>query len=498
VARRRARPPRGVAGPVEREPARGLDRGGSVRYPRGMPATLRVDDPFRGDIAFELPLATEADAMEAVDRAGAAQREWAATPVEQRAALVRRFCERLRARGEEIALEITRQMGKPVAEARREVETCCARAEHVASIAPEVLADAPLPEKRGFARFVARAPVGVVVDVAPWNYPLLTAVNVVAPAVLAGNAVVLKHASRTPRCAEHFARAFREAGAPAGLVEPLVAAHEVIARVLARPEVGLAALTGSNAAGRQVHRLAAERLLPVVLELGGKDPAYVAEDADVAYAAANVVEGAFYNAGQSCCGVKRIYVHRRVHGDFLDAALAAARAWVPGDPGDAATTLGPLAVPEEQARLARQIADAVARRGRVLCGGEPATVAGKGRFFLPTLLADVPHDAPAVQEESFGPLAVVTPVEDDADALARMNDSRYGLSASVWTRSEARARDLGRALEAGTVFMNRCDVLDPALPWVGWKDSGLGLSLSHLGLAALTRPKSFHLRLETR
>jgi acyl-CoA reductase-like NAD-dependent aldehyde dehydrogenase len=462
-----------------------------------MPELLRLDDPSGREPDLELPLATEAEAMAAVDRAAAAQRAWGRAAVEERVALVRGFCDRLRARAEEVARDITRQMGKPIAEARREVETCCTRAEHVASIAAAVLADEPLPAKAGFARFIAREPLGVVVDVAPWNYPLLTAVNVVAPAVLAGNSVVLKHSARTPLCADHFARAFREAGAPAGLVEPLLAGHDVVARVLARPEVGLAALTGSNAAGREVHRLAAGRLLPVVLELGGKDAAYVAEDADLDHAVPNVVEGAFYNAGQSCCGVKRIYVHRARHADFLDAALAAARAFAPGDPSGERTTLGPLAAPDEAARLARQIADARARGGRVLAGGEAATLGGRGRFFLPTLLAGVPHDALAVQEESFGPLAVVVPVEGDAEAVARVNDSRWGLSASIWTRSEGRARDLGRALEVGTVFMNRCDVLDPALPWVGWKQSGLGLSLSHLGLAALTRPKSFHLRVTT-
>jgi acyl-CoA reductase-like NAD-dependent aldehyde dehydrogenase len=477
--------------------AAGRASGRPGRYPIAMARTLQVDDPFTGELAVELPLATEAEALAAVDRAAAAQRDWARAPVAQRARLVRGFCDRLRARREEIAREITRQMGKPVAEARREVDTCCDRAEHLASIAAEALGDEPLPGKAGFTRFVAREPVGVVVDVAPWNYPLLTAVNVVAPAVLAGNAVVLKHASRTPRCAHRFAEAFAEAGAPAGLVEPLVAGHEVVARVLARPEVGLAALTGSNAAGRRVHQLAAERLLPVVLELGGKDAAYVAEDADLAFAAPNVVEGAFYNAGQSCCGVKRVFVHRRRWADFLDAALAAARAWVPGDPALDGTTLGPLAVAEEAPRLLRQIADARARGARVLAGGEPATVGGRGRFFLPTLLADVPPDAPAMREESFGPLAVLAPVDGDDEAIARVNDSRWGLSASVWTRDEARAVRIGRALEVGTVFMNRCDVLDPALPWVGAKESGLGLSLSHLGLQALTRPKSFHLRVET-
>ncbi|MFL5261830.1 MAG: aldehyde dehydrogenase family protein [Anaeromyxobacteraceae bacterium] len=463
-----------------------------------MADTLRVDDPFSGEIACELPLATEAEAMAAVDRAAAAQRAFAATPVRERAALVTRFAEALVARREEVARDISRQMGKPIAEARGEVGTCAARALHLASIAEETLADERLPEKAGFERFIAREPIGVVVDVAPWNYPLLTAVNVVAAAVLAGNAVVLKHSARTPLCAGHFARAFREAGAPEGLVEPLVAGHAVVAKVLARPEVGLAALTGSNAAGREVHRAAAARLLPVVLELGGKDAAYVAEDADLAFAAPNVAEGAFYNAGQSCCGVKRVYVHRKVHGDFLAALLEAAKAWVPGDPSRDETTFGPLATPDAADGLARQVDEARAQGARVLTGGERATVAGRGRFFLPTIVEGARRDLSIVQEESFGPVVVVERVDDDAEAVRRVNDSRYGLSASVWTRSEARALALGRQLATGTVFMNRCDYLDPALPWVGWKESGLGLSLSRHGLLALTRPKSFHLRVGAR
>ncbi len=459
--------------------------------------TLRVDDPFSGETACELPLASEEEAMAVVDRAATAQRSWARVPLRERVELVRRFGDALAARREEVARDITCQMGKPIAEARGEVGTCVARAAHMASIAEETLADERLPEKPGFERFIAREPLGVVVDVAPWNYPLLTAVNVVAPAVLAGNAVILKHASRTPLCAGHFARAFREAGAPEGLVEALVAGHDVVAKVIARPEVALAALTGSNAAGREIHRAASQRLLPVVLELGGKDAAYVAEDADLAFAVPNVVEGAFYNAGQSCCGVKRIYVHTSLYADFVARALAAAQAWAPGDPRAEGTTLGPLATPESPGELEAQVREARALGARVLCGGEKGSVGGKGRFFLPTLVEGAPEGAAIVREESFGPVAIVERAADDAEALERMNACRYGLSASVWTRSEERAVALGRRLQAGTVYMNRCDYLDPALPWVGWKESGLGLSLSRHGLLALTRPKSFHLRVKT-
>jgi acyl-CoA reductase-like NAD-dependent aldehyde dehydrogenase len=460
---------------------------------RGAP-TLRVDDPFTGETVCELPLATEAEALAAVDRGAAAFRAWSRAPVAERVQLVRRFCDALTARSEEVARDISRQMGKPIGEARGEVRTCVARATHMASIAEETLADERLPGKPGFERVIARAPLGVVVDVAPWNYPLLTAVNVVAPAVLAGNAVVLKPASRTPLCGDHFARAFREAGAPEGLVQALVATHEVVERVLSRPEVALAALTDSNAAGRQIHQAAARRLLPVVLELGGKDAAYVAEDADLAFAASNVIEGAFYNSGQSCCGVKRIYVHARVHAAFREAALAAARAFAPGAPSSEGTTLGPLATPEAPAELLAQVVDARARGARVLCGGERAAISGKGRFFLPTLVEAAPAGSPIVEEESFGPVALLERVEGDEEALQRMNASRFGLSASIWTRSVDRARSLAPRIEAGTVYMNRCDYLDPALPWVGWKESGLGLSLSRHGLLALTRPKSLHFR----
>ncbi len=459
---------------------------------------LTVDDPFTGEVVCELPLATPEEAQRLVDRAAEAQRSFARAAVAERVALVRAFCEAFRARKEEVAQDITRMMGKPIREARVEVETLIGRATYMASIAEETLADEPLPEKPGFRRFIGREPVGVVLDVAPWNYPLLTAVNVIAPAVLAGNAVILKHASRTPLCGEHFSRAFAQAGAPRHLVEALVADHATVAELMARPEVGYVAFTGSVPGGHDVHREASKRFIPVGLELGGKDPAYVAEDADLDHAIVNLAEGAFYNAGQSCCGVERIYVHQSRCDRFLEGLVAEAKKLVLGDPRDETTMLGPMAQPEAPAFLARQVAEAREKGARVLCGGGRTQVGGRGRFFQPTVVADATHDMSLMVEESFGPIVGVAQVKDDEEALALMNDSRYGLTAAVWTSSEARAVALGRRLEAGTVYMNRCDYLDPALPWVGVKDSGLGCSLSRLGLQALTRPKSFHLRVRTR
>jgi acyl-CoA reductase-like NAD-dependent aldehyde dehydrogenase len=463
-----------------------------------MSRRLTVDDPYTGEVACELPLASPAEAVEMVRRAAAAQRAFSGAPIRERAALIEGFCRKALERKEEIAADITRTMGKPIREARGEVDTMVARARYLASIAEEALADVPLPEKAGFRRFIAREPLGVVLDIAPWNYPLLTAVNVVAAGVLAGNAVVLKPASRTPLCGGHFARAFAEAGAPRDLVQSLVAGHPAVEAAIACPEVGYVAFTGSVPGGHKIYGEVAKRFIGAGLELGGKDPAYVAEDADLDHAVANLVEGALYNAGQSCCGIERIYVHRSRYDHFLEGAVKAARGWVQGNPMEEGTALGPMATPEAPTFLAKQVAEARKLGARVLCGGEPLQVNGKGRFFQATVVAEATHQMSLMVEESFGPIVGIAPVKDDEEAVRLMNDSAFGLTAAVWTGSEARAIALGRKLETGTVFMNRCDYLDPALPWVGVKDSGLGCSLSHLGLLALTRPKSFHLRLGTR
>lgn len=459
---------------------------------------LTVDDPFTGDVACQVELASREQAFRVVERSARVQRAWGAAPVRERVALVRAFCEAARADKETIASDVTRMMGKPIQQARGEVETMIDRATYMASIAEATLADVPLPEKAGFRRFIAREPLGVVLDVAPWNYPLLTAVNVIVPAVLAGNSVIVKHASRTPLCGEHFARAFARAGAPEHLVVALHADHGTIAAVIARKEIGYVAFTGSVPGGHQIYGEAAKRFIGAGLELGGKDPGYVAEDADLEHAIANLVDGAFYNAGQSCCGIERIYVHEKHYEKFVEGAVALVRAYRLGDPKDDATTMGPMATPEAPAFLAQQIAEARAKGGRVIGGGEPTKVDGKGRFFAPTVVADATHAMSMMVEESFGPIVGIAKVKNDEEALARMNDSPYGLTAAIWTSSEERAIAMGRRLATGTVYMNRCDYLDPALPWVGVKDSGLGCSLSELGLLALTRPKSFHLRTKTK
>ena len=459
--------------------------------------TLNVDNPFSGELACEVPLLDLPAALRALERCAQAQRAWADSVIPERVALIRKFADAFVAEKETAALDISRMMGKPLAQARAEVETLAARARALAEQAPEALAEVDLP-KGGFARSVTREPLGVVLVIAPWNYPLLTAVNAVAAAVLAGNGVLLKHSSRTPLCGFQFEAAFRRAGAPEGLVQSLQAGHADCGALIERAEVGFVAFTGSVSGGREIQAAAARRFMGIGLELGGKDAAYVAEDADVTWAAEQLADGAFYNAGQSCCGVKRIFIHERHYDRFLEALLGHAQAYRLGDPIDPATTLGPLASKGAPEELAAQVRDAAGEGARLLCGGAPTQVEGRGRFFPPTVVADARPAMAVMDDESFGPLVALARVSGDEEAVSLINRSRFGLTASLWTPDAARARRIGRRLEVGTVFMNRCDQLDPWLPWVGVKDSGRGQSLSRWGILELTRPKSYHFKLQSR
>jgi acyl-CoA reductase-like NAD-dependent aldehyde dehydrogenase len=456
---------------------------------------ITVDNPATGESACEIETFDSQQIEHALKHAldGVRALAWMDTP--ERVALCERFCGVAETRADDIARDVVRQMGKPIAEARREVATMIDRARYMMSVAPVALAPIELPPKEGFERRIERTPIGVVLDIAAWNYPLLIPVNVVVPAVLAGNAVLLKHSSRTPLCAQHFADCFAEAGAPGGTVTAVAAGHDATARLIARSEIGYVSFTGSVAGGVQVSRAAAGRFIDVGLELGGKDPAYVRADADVAFAAAEIADGAFYNAGQSCCAVERIYVDRSIYDEFLEALVAEARRRVPGDPFDERTLLGAIAQADGLETIGRHVADAVDKGARLLAGGRAVTVDGRGRYFEATVLAEATHEMETMVEETFGPVAPVMAVDGDEQALALMNDSPYGLTASVWTRDVDQGREVAGRLEAGTVFLNRCDYLDPALPWSGWKDSGNGLTLSHMGFDRLVRTRSHHYRL---
>ncbi len=455
-----------------------------------------VDNPFTGDVAASVSFTTPAELDQVLAQARSGAQALRASSVQARIDLVLAACSHLEKRADEIARDISRQMGKPLSQAKGEVGGMAGRLRYMASIAAESLADLVLPPKPGFERRIAKEPLGVVLDLPAWNYPLLTAVNAIAPAVLAGNSVVVKHSPRTPLCGQHFARAFEEAGAPKGTVQAIFLDYADTEKLVGDPRVDHVLFTGSVVGGRRIQNAARDRFLHVGLELGGNDPAYVAEDCDFQQTVDNIVDGALYNAGQSCCAVERVYVHESLYERFIEAATPLIRAYVMGDPEGEKTNLGPIAQPWHPKALEAFVADAKAKGARVIFGGKATSVGGQGRFFEATLLADVPDDARLMKEESFGPLLPIAKVTSDEDALRRMNASKLGLTASVWTSNRDRADRLARRLEAGTVYMNRCDALDPALPWSGVKDSGRGVTLSALGFDALTRPKALHYRLK--
>ena len=451
---------------------------------------LRVVNPFDQSIYRELAFDTEGDLEEKISAAKSMAQRWRSRPLIDRIAVVRESLSYFRTRRDVIAADITAQMGKPITESHNEIDGLFERSDHMLAIAEATLAPEILPAKADLFRRIEREPLGVVLNIAAWNYPLLIAVNVVVPALVAGNSVLLKHSGRTPLCGEHFQKAFDHLP---GLVTNLVLSHAQANELIRDSRIDHVVFTGSVGGGRNIHKAASGRFIDVGLELGGKDPAYVAEDADLAFTVPNVVEGALYNAGQSCCAVERVYVHRSMYDAFLEKAVDALARYQPGDPMDPGTTLGPLANRSAMGVLDFQVENALQKGARLRAGGGPLD-GSPGNFYRPTILADVARDADVMREESFGPLLPVRAVESDAQALAEMNASRYGLTASVWTGSRERAEWFAARLEAGTIYQNRCDYLDPGLPWTGVKDSGRGSSLSRYGYFALTRSKSIHFR----
>lgn len=457
---------------------------------------LTVHAPADGRVVAERPWASPAEVEDALARGVAAGRAWRATPLAERVALLEALVVAFEAEAEAVAVELALQIGRPVRFGPGEVAGFGQRARAMLAMAPEALAPLVPPAQEGFRRFVSHEPLGLVLVLSPWNYPYLTAVNAVIPALAAGNTVLLKHSDQTPLCAERMVAAGRAAGLPPGVFETVHMDHELVARAVGDERVAHVAFTGSVEGGHAVVRAASRRFVGMGLELGGKDPAYVRADADLAFTASNVVEGALFNSGQSCCAVERVYVHEAAFDDFVEAAVAAARQWVLGDPLDPATTLGPMVRARNADAVRAQLAAAVAAGARPLLDAADFPAAARGGAWLaPQLLVDVTEDMALMTEETFGPVVGIAPVSGDAEALARMNASRYGLTASLWTRDVEAAAALASELQTGTVFLNRCDYLDPWLAWTGVKDSGRGCTLSRLGYQHLTRPKSHHFRL---
>ncbi len=462
-----------------------------------MPApAFRTISPVDGRVYVERPFATHSDIEQALARAVVAQHALRSKSLADRAALTTRFVDRIAGNAAELAGELTWQMGRPIRYSPGELRGFEERGRAMIATGLEVLADLHPAPKQGFERFIRREPLGVVLVLAPWNYPWLTAVNVIVPALMAGNAVVLKHSEQTPLVAERLAAAAKDAGFPEGSLEVLHATHDDIARVVRDPRIDYVAFTGSVEGGRAVHRAAADRFIAVGLELGGKDPAYVCADAALDHAVENVVDGAFFNSGQSCCAVERIYVHESVYDTFVAKAVALVEKYVLDDPTKDETTLGPVVRTANAQRVVAQIDAAVKQGAKQLVDTSKFSAANRGLPYLaPQVLVNVDPNMEIMREETFGPVVGIERVKSDEEAIARMNDSRYGLTASIWTTDLARAASIGDRVETGTVFMNRCDYLDPDLAWVGIKDSGRGATLSRIGYEHLTRPKSFHLRI---
>lgn len=456
---------------------------------------LQCISPIDGSVYVERHLASNPEIQAALARAELAQQTWKRTPLRERIAIGRRAIDAFAARESQLAEELCWMMGRPIRYAAGEIRGFVERATHMADIAEGSLADIRLPDKPGFTRFIRREPLGVALVIAPWNYPYLTAVNAVLPALLAGNAVLLKHSAQTPLCAERMVEAFAEAGLPEGVFQYLHLSHGDTEALIQAPSIAHVAFTGSVPGGAMVERAAAGRFISVGLELGGKDPAYVRADADLAHAVETAIDGAFFNSGQSCCGIERIYVHESLFDEFVERAVALVRQYKLGRSDDPQTTLGPLVRADAADFVRAQIAEAVEQGARAHIDPAEFPLDAPGTPYLaPQVLTNVNHEMRVMTEESFGPVVGIQKVASDEEALALMNDSEFGLTAAIFSRDVDAAMALADRVEAGTVFLNRCDYLDPGLAWTGVKHSGRGCTLSRVGYEQLTRPKSFHFK----
>ncbi len=453
--------------------------------------TLKCISPIDGAVYAERPVLARGAADAVVAQARAAQVDWAARPLGERVALVMAGVAAVGAMNDEIVPELAHMMGRPVRYGG-EFGGFNERASYMAEIAADALADIAVGDDATFNRYIKRVPHGVVMVIAPWNYPYMTAINTVAPALIAGNTVVLKHATQTLLVGERMAAAFHSAGVPADVFQNVFLDHATTADLIGAGAFDFVNFTGSVGGGQAMERASAGTFTGLGLELGGKDPGYVMDDADLDAAVDTLIDGAMFNSGQCCCGIERIYVHESLFDTFVAKAVAVVNGYKLGNPLDGDTTIGPMASVRFADQVRGQIAEAVA-------GGAVAHIPtfaqdDGGAYLTPQILTGVTHDMRVMREESFGPVVGIMKVSGDEEAIALMNDSDFGLTASLWTADIDRAIAVGDRIETGTVFMNRADYLDPALCWTGCKQTGRGGGLSVIGYHNLTRPKSYHLK----
>lgn len=456
-----------------------------------MTATLLITNPATGERLAEVPADDAASVAAAVARARAAQPAWAATPFATRREAIVRFRAGLVAELEALARTLTQEVGKPIAQSRNELNGFLGRIDFFLAEAEGCLAEEGVFDEAGMRERIGHEPLGVVANVSAWNYPYFVGGNVFVPALLTGNAVVYKPSEYATLTGRHIERLLHAAGVPADVFVVVVGGGEVGAALVAQPVDGVF-FTGSAATGARIAAAAGPRMIRLQLELGGKDPTYVADDADAKAAAESLADGAMYNTGQSCCSVERIYVHEALHDAFVEHFVATVQGMKAGDPLADDTYIGAITRAPQLAVLEAQVADALARGATLRTGGH--RLPGPGNGYAPTVLTGVDHGMAVMREESFGPVIGIQKVSGDAEAVERMNDTRYGLTAGVYTRDEARARRVLAQVRAGSVYWNCCDRVSPRLPWSGHGDSGVGVTLSRDGIRAFTRPKAWHLR----
>jgi len=458
---------------------------------------IQCISPIDGSVYAERPAMSLEAATEAVARARKAQKAWARRPLEDRVQLVLKGVARLNEMSDEVVPELAHMMGRPIRYGG-EYKGFNERSNYVANVAADALAPLVVENSASFERRIEREPHGVVFVIAPWNYPYMTAINTIAPALMAGNTVVIKHATQTLLVGERMVRAFVEAGVPDDVFINLFLDHTTTSALIAAGNFNFINFTGSVEGGRSIERAAAGTFAGLGLELGGKDPGYVMEDADLEAAVDTLMDGATYNSGQCCCGIERIYVHESLYDAFVEKSVAWVSNYKLGNPLDPETTLGPMANKRFAKVVREQIADAVSKGAKALVDPKLFPADDGGAYIMPQILVNVDHSMAFMKDETFGPAVGIMKVKSDDEALGLMNDSPYGLTASLWTQDPERAARIGREIETGTVFMNRADYLDPALCWTGVKETGKGGSLSVLGFQNLTRPKSYHLKKVTK
>ena len=457
-------------------------------------SVVKTKNPFTGEIVKEYPLETPEQAKDKIQKAQTAFLKWKKVDVAERVKILNSGLDYFRENREKIGADICEEMGRPLHYACNEVNGLLERGEYLLGIAEETLAPDLIEEKPGFDRAIIHEPLGKVLVISAWNYPLLITINGVMAALLAGNSVLLKHASATLSVGRHFTNAFGSIAGYENLVSDMVLDHGSIAQIIEGGFVDHVIFTGSVPAGKKIYAHAAKSLVGCNLELGGKDGAYVSNETDIQQATEALVDGAMFNSGQSCCGVERVYVHEEVYDSFVQKCKSVIEGYILGDPKDANTTFGPLAQANAADFLESQVDDAVGKGAKLILGGKKEMI-GKGVFFQPTLISDVDHSMEVMQEENFGPIMPVMKVSGLDEAIALINDSPYGLTSVIFSTNMAEAETFLAEVDSGTVFLNRCDYLDPALPWTGVRDSGLGSCLSKYGILGLTRKKAKHFKL---